>query len=287
MRKEGGIPMTESEKTIDWQSAKNFLSGEGRLGTIIHSAPEMRSTQDEAKKAARAGAPCGAVFVTDFQTSGRGRRGRVWNSAPGTDLAFSVVLRPNIEPKHVHTLNLAAAMAVKTALDGVFGDKKDLVKIKWPNDVMANGKKICGILCECALSDGRPEYAVLGIGVNVNGTRENMPPFGSPDRPEATSIFIETGHRPRLPGLLGAVLTDLGRFSKLTETEDGRLSLAETYKINCATLGRKVKIITDDEVFVGVSSGISADGALLVTDGHKISAFHAADVVHVRAENYL
>ena len=267
---------------IDWQSAKNFLSGEERLGAIIHSAPEMRSTQDEAKDAARAGAPCGTVFVTDFQTSGRGRRGRVWNSAPGTDLAFSVVLRPNIEPERVHTLNLAAAMAVKTALDGVFADKKDLVKIKWPNDVMANGKKICGILCECALSDGRTEYAVLGIGVNVNGAREDMPSFDSPDRPEATSIFIETGHRPRLPRLLGEILTNLSRFSKLTETEDGRLSLVEIYKADCATLGRKVKIITDDEAFTGVCAGISTDGALLLTDGHEVSAFHAADVVHVR-----
>jgi BirA family biotin operon repressor/biotin-[acetyl-CoA-carboxylase] ligase len=282
MRKEGGIPMTENEKTIDWQSAKNFLSGEERLGTIIHSAPEMRSTQDEAKKAARAGAPCGAVFVTDFQTSGRGRRGRVWNSASaGTDLAFSVVLRPNIEPKHVHTLNLAAAMAVKTALDGIFADKKDLVKIKWPNDVMANGKKICGILCECALSGGRTDYAVLGIGVNANGTRENMPSFDSPDRPEATSIFIETGHRPRLPRLLGEILTNLGHFSKLTETDDGRLELAEIYKINCATLDGKVKIITDDRVLVGAPVDIAADGALLMMDGGEITAFHAADVVHV------
>jgi BirA family biotin operon repressor/biotin-[acetyl-CoA-carboxylase] ligase len=239
----------------------------------------MRSTQDEAKKAARAGAPHGAVFVADFQTSGRGRRGRVWNSAPGIDLAFSVVLRPNIEPKHAHTLNLAAAIAVKAALDGFFADKKDLVKIKWPNDVMANGKKICGILCECALSNGRTEYAVLGIGVNVNGTLE--------DRPEATSVFMETGHRPRLPSLLGEILTNLGRLSQLTETEDGRLELAAMYKIDCATLGRKVKVLTDDGVFIGVSADIASDGALLLTDGVKTTAFHAADVVHVRPENHL
>jgi BirA family biotin operon repressor/biotin-[acetyl-CoA-carboxylase] ligase len=279
--------MTGSKKPIDWQSAKNFLSGGGRLGTIIHSAPEMRSTQDEAKKAARAGAACGTVFVADFQTSGRGRRDRTWHSAPGIDLAFSVVLRPNIESSHVHTLNLAAAMAVKTALGGVFADKKDIVKIKWPNDVMANGKKICGILCECALSGGQTDYAVLGIGVNANGTRENMPPLDSEDRPEATSIFIEMGRGPHLPRLLGEILTNLDHFSKLTETDDGRIELVEIYKANCATLGRKVKIITDDEVFVGVPVDIAGDGALLLMDGGKITAFHAADVVHVRAENYL
>ncbi|MDR1509215.1 MAG: biotin--[acetyl-CoA-carboxylase] ligase [Synergistaceae bacterium] len=269
--------MTEGKQSIDWQSAKNFLSGERQLGAIIHSAPEMRSTQDEAKKSARAGAPCGTVFVADFQTSGRGRRDRIWNSAPGIDLAFSVVLRPDIESRHVHTLNLAAAMAVKTALDGFFADKKDLVKIKWPNDVMANGKKICGILCECSISDGKPDYAVLGIGVNVSGTHG----------PDATSVLMETGRRPRLPRLLGEILTELGHFSKLAETEDGRAELVEIYKINCATLGRKVKIITDDGVFAGVPAGIAIDGALLLTDGGKISAFHAADVVHVRAENHL
>jgi BirA family biotin operon repressor/biotin-[acetyl-CoA-carboxylase] ligase len=247
----------------------------------------MRSTQDEAKKAARAGAPCGAVFVTDFQTSGRGRRDRIWNSAPGIDLTFSVVLRPNIESRHVHTLNLAAALAVKTALGGVFGDKKDLVKIKWPNDVIADGKKICGILCECAVSDGRLDYAVLGMGVNVNGAREDIPPPDSADRPEAASIFMETGRLSCLPRLLGEILTELGHFLKLTETGDGRRELAEIYRINCATLGRKVKIITDDGIFVGVSADIASDGALLLAQGGKTTAFHAADVVHVRAEDHL
>jgi BirA family biotin operon repressor/biotin-[acetyl-CoA-carboxylase] ligase len=278
--------MTADEKSTDWQSAKNFLSGEGGLGAVIHSAPEMLSTQDEAKKAARAGAAHGTVFVTDFQTSGHGRRGRAWSSASGIDLAFSVVLRPNIESKHIHTLNLAAAVSVKTALDGFFADKRNLVKIKWPNDIMANGKKICGILCECVVSNGRTDHAVLGIGVNVNGTPEDMPSFGSPDRPEATSIFMETGRKPHLPHLLGEILTRLAHFSKLTETEGGRLELAEIYKINCGTLGRKVKIITDDEVFVGVSIGIAGDGALILTDGEKTSEFYAADVVHVRAEDH-
>lgn len=271
--------MTQNKKTIDWQSTKDFLNGDRSLGNIIFSAPEMSSTQNEAKKAARAGISHGTVFVTDFQTSGHGRRERTWSSIPGTDLTFSVVLRPDAEARYVHMLNLAAALSVKTVLRNIFGGKKNLIEIKWPNDVMVSGKKICGILCETAISSAKPDYAILGMGVNVNGTPEKLPPPDSPDRPEAASIFTETGNVEHLPRLLGKILTKLEHFSKLIEKEAGRQELLEIYRNNCSTLGRKVRIITDSGVFIGVPSDITDEGALVLEDGS--AAFHAADVMHV------
>jgi BirA family biotin operon repressor/biotin-[acetyl-CoA-carboxylase] ligase len=183
-------------------------------------------------------------------------------------------------------LNLAAALSVKTTLQDDFADTKGLIKIKWPNDVMANGKKICGILCESAILNGRPDYAVLGLGINVNGTPEDMPSFDSPDRPEATSIFMETGRGSHLPRLLGEILTNLEYFTKLLETEKRRLQLIEIYRTDCATLGRKVKIITDDDTFVGVPVNITDEGALVLTDGGKTTVFHAADVVHINIDDH-
>jgi BirA family biotin operon repressor/biotin-[acetyl-CoA-carboxylase] ligase len=275
--------MAEIKKTIDWQAAKNFLGGERALGVAIHSAPMTPSTQIPAKEAARAGAPCGEVFVTDFQNSGRGRRDRGWSAAPGLDLTFSVILRPDIEPRYAQLLNLAAALSVCAVLRETMGEHRGSIGIKWPNDVLAGGKKICGIICETAGSGPRLDYAVLGIGVNVNGTRRDMPATDSPDRPQATSVFIETGRRADLPAMLGKILSELGRFYRMTESEEGRGQLLEAYKKNSSTLGRAVRVITEGNDTRGIATGIMPDGSLAVTDeSGTVSAFHSADVVHAR-----
>ena len=277
--------MTENAGQVNWQVTKNFLRDGVKLGRTIHSAEAMSSTQTPAKDAARLGAAHGTVFVTDFQNSGRGRRDRGWTTAPGIDLTFSVILRPNIGAGHAQLLNLAAALAVGEALEKIFGgitDGPGLIGIKWPNDVMANGKKICGILCETAGTAQQIDFAVLGIGVNVNGTA--MPVFDSPDRPRATSIFVETGRKTALPQLLGEILSNLDKLAGLVESGNGRAVLIDKYRKKSCTLGRGVRIITEDGEMFGVALHITDGGALSVTDGegHE-SVFHAADVVHAYA----
>ncbi|MDR1579645.1 MAG: biotin--[acetyl-CoA-carboxylase] ligase [Synergistaceae bacterium] len=272
---------SNNEKT-GWQSARDFL-GEGiLLDSVIKSTPETPSTQTDAKIAARAGAPHGTVFVTDFQSAGRGRRDRVWIARPGLDLTFSVILRPEIEPRLAPLLNLAAALSVCRAVGDFFTEPR-AVSIKWPNDVLARGKKICGIICETAGGVEKPGWAVLGIGLNVNGTAADMPP-DAPDKPEAASMFMECGRLFHLPELLGRVLTCLDEYTRLIGSEGDRARLLSLYGENCSTLGSGVKVITDEGEFFGTASGIEDDGAITVTDseGHA-ATFRAADVVHLRS----
>ena len=265
----------------DWQSARDFLGESVLLGAVIKSTPETPSTQTEAKMAARAGVPHGTVFVTDFQSAGRGRRDRGWLARPGLDLPFSVILRPEIEPRFTSSLNFAAALSVCRVV-GDFFAKPRAVSIKWPNDVLARGKKICGIICETAGGPEKPEWAVLGIGINVNGAPSDMP-REAPDKPKATSLFMECGRSFHLPALLGLVLTRLDEFTRLAADERGRARLLSLYRQNCSTLGSLVKVITDEDEFFGTAAYIEDDGAITVTDadGRTVS-FRAADVVHLR-----
>ena len=112
--------ITENTRRINWREAKNFLRDGVRLGETIHSAEKTPSTQTWAKDTARQGAAHGTVFVTDFQSSGRGRRDREWTTAPGVDLTFSVILRPDIGADHAQLLNFAAALAVAETLEKNF-----------------------------------------------------------------------------------------------------------------------------------------------------------------------
>ena len=181
--------MTDDFTQIDWQSAKKFFTPGKRAGYVIHSASEMPSTQIPAKLAARDGAPHGTVFVTDFQSAGRGRRDRLWSARAGVDLTFSAVWRPALEAVFSPLLNLAAALSMRAVLKKIFADGHPKIGVKWPNDVLADGKKICGIICESACAGNLLDYAVIGIGLNVNSKREDMPEPDSPDMPRATSVL--------------------------------------------------------------------------------------------------
>jgi len=273
--------LTEITGRINWRETKNFLRGGVRLGGTIHSAATMASTQTPAKDAARKGAAHGSVYVTDFQSSGRGRRDREWTAAPGLDLTFSVILRQDIGASHAGLLNLAASLAVGGALEKIVSARPFSIGIKWPNDVMANGKKICGIICETKSAGRRIDFAVLGVGVNVNGAARDMPVFGSGDRPRATSVFIETEYKTSLPQLLGEILSNLDELAGMIESEDGRAALIDMYRKKSCTLGKQVRVVTEEGETRGVASGITDDGALSVTDAAGlVSTFLSADVVH-------
>ncbi|MDR3331693.1 MAG: biotin--[acetyl-CoA-carboxylase] ligase [Synergistaceae bacterium] len=265
---------------IDWSLAGKKSSG--GLGTIIHSALEMTSTQTAAKDAARRGEPDGAVFVADSQSAGHGRRDRVWRTVPGRDLTFSVVMRPEVSPRHVAMLGLAAAVAAARSLKKIDGIDASRVAIKWPNDVLVGEKKICGIICDCTGAESAIEYAVLGIGINVNGTEDELVTPDSPDRPGATSLRAETGGKYDLPSLLASVLAELDGAARLVSTVEGRRELAAVYESLCGTIGRGVRIITADGEFAGTATGITEDGAIIVSGDWGERVFYVGDVVHAR-----
>lgn len=264
----------------DWQRTKQYLGGVGLGGTIL-AAAETTSTQLSAKAAARADAAHGTVAVSEHQTLGRGRRDRGWHSIPGRDLMFSVVLRPPIETRFAVLLNLAAALAVSRMLSG-YAQLGDRAAIKWPNDVLVDGKKICGIICEAAGDEKRLTYAVLGIGVNTNRSGAELPPLDSPDRPGATSLWVETGKTFDMPRLLAALLTELDGTCGMVVSEEGRMALLDAYRGHCCTLGREIRIVTDEGEYCGTGVDVSASGALIADIAGARMTFDVGDVVHAR-----
>src|SRR6185436_7212359 len=168
------------------------------LGSTILRFDRVASTNDAAKEMAASGAPEGTCVLAGEQTAGRGRLGRSWSSPSGEGLYLSVIVRPAIRAAQSTVLTLASAVAVGETLELDFQVPAD---IKWPNDVMASGRKICGILVESAIEGDLLQYAVLGIGVNVS--QKSFPPDLSQP---ATSIFLELGHETALEEVLRRLL---------------------------------------------------------------------------------
>jgi BirA family biotin operon repressor/biotin-[acetyl-CoA-carboxylase] ligase len=238
---------------------------------------ETESTQTALKRIAREdGSASGIVAVSDRQSEGRGRVGRTWWSGAGKDLTFSVLTRPKLRPGEVQLLNLAAGIAVSDVLRSYYNTDAE---IKWPNDVMVRGRKICGILSEASGEPDRIYFAVTGIGINVNSDTS-----GFPDelRESAASLAAELGCRVCRPYLMSRVL---GRFAELIitmEAAGGRDALLSVYRNSCSTLGRRVRVICDGEEFCGTARDVTDQGALVVDIDGRAAVFAAADVHHLR-----
>lgn len=237
---------------------------------------EVDSTQQILKKLAAQDAPEGIVATADRQTQGRGRRGRTWLSPYGKNLCFSILLRPKLSPGDIQLLNLAAGIAVRGALRERHGVAAEM---KWPNDILANGRKICGILSEAAGEPDRIYYAITGIGINVNLRNEDM---SGEIEENATSVLIETGKRTARPFLLAQIFSRLSELATSLCEEDGKAKLLSLYRESCATLGREVRITEDGKVFTGRARDITDQGALIVNVDGRDKIFAAADVHHSR-----
>lgn len=165
----------------------------------IEHHKELPSTSTLLLNYAREGRAEGLVITADFQTEGRGKPGRTWVSSKGKDLLFSVLLRPAIPVNQSPILTQIACRSVASALRALYSLEPDF---KRPNDLMIHGKKICGILTEALSDPGDLHAVVIGIGLNVNSTAEEL-------LPTATSLFIETGKPQNREGLLAAILDQL------------------------------------------------------------------------------
>jgi BirA family biotin operon repressor/biotin-[acetyl-CoA-carboxylase] ligase len=204
---------------------------------------------------AASGAGEGMAILALEQTAGRGSQGRSWSSPSGEGLYLSLVLRPNIRPADSPVITLAAAIAVAETLSIDFNVPAD---IKWPNDVQARGRKICGILVESSIEGSRLQYAVMGIGVNISQHE-----FPDDIKPIATSLFLETG-MPVAPDdflypLLRRLDTWYGRALSHPADVIARWEKLSTYARGCA-----VSVESAGEVIEGVTQGLSASGAIKV-----------------------
>ncbi|MBN1631622.1 MAG: biotin--[acetyl-CoA-carboxylase] ligase [Thermoleophilia bacterium] len=248
------------------------------------------STNAELKVLA-ATAPAGTALVADEQTGGRGRLGRTWVSRRGQDLTFSVLLRPNLGPAQAHLLSLAAALAVAEVLEDLEG-LEGRVAIKWPNDVLMGGRKVCGILLEGSMDADRLQWVVAGIGLNVNSDPEALLRGLDPNqerewrgKPAPTSLHEELGHEISRAPLLARLLVRLTQRWKEVE----RPELLEGLQRRDVLVGRHVEVLSgpplDEPVVSGEAVGIGPVGQLLVrvASGETVPVF-AGDVTVMSLE---
>ncbi len=228
------------------------------LGRHIEHREEVESTQRVVRELARDGAPEGTVALADRQVRGRGRRQRGWVSLPG-GVALSVLLTPRIAPDRISQFLLLAGVAAAEAIAEQSDTRPGL---KWPNDVLLQGKKIGGILAEMSSDAERIEHVILGMGLNLNTPAEAIPPE---IRDQATSVLAATGTDVSRPGLVRDILIRLERFYHLLLRE-GPSPLREEWLRHNVTLGRRVRAETDSAVIHGIAEDIEDSGALLLRD---------------------
>lgn len=222
----------------------------------LHLLEETPSTNDEVLELARGGAPHGTTVLARRQTSGRGRLGRSWESRPGDSLCLSVLFRPELSPLAPGALTLAAGLAVHCALTSLTSLP---LHIKWPNDILWENKKLCGILTESGSTSGRLDYAVIGIGINLNQTTSDFSPNL---RSTATSLLVLTGRSWSIDETAAAVLHHLAAV--LHQPSDQILA---AWKAACPTLGRTIQLQTPQGPRSGILLDVEPDGALLFQAG--------------------
>jgi BirA family biotin operon repressor/biotin-[acetyl-CoA-carboxylase] ligase len=238
-------------------SAARILKG--LVGTRFRHVEVHSSIDSTQTRLVTEGGRDGRVIVADHQTAGRGRAGRSWLDVPGAMLMFSALLR-GVEAERASLVALAGGVAVARA---VAGHAEVEPRLKWPNDVLIGGRKVCGMLGELAPSG---DYVVLGIGVNVGHE-----PGQLPDDLGATSIRIASGSVSRRDDLCVSILREL---DALVDADD----LIDAYKPLCETLGRHVRVELGEGTIEGRATDVRADGALIVGG----TAVVAGDVVHLR-----
>ncbi|MBP2634274.1 MAG: birA [Firmicutes bacterium] len=239
------------------------------LGQEIYYFGEVDSTNNEAKKLAANGCPEGTIVVAEAQATGRGRLSRGWFSPFGKGIWLSVVLRPPFGPMDAAKCTLMAAVGVNRAINKVTGTG---CGIKWPNDILWNGRKIVGILTEMSAEMDAINYVVIGMGINVN-----IDEFPDDIAATAASLSIASGHQISRIKLLTAILSELESVYMLVKKTGFAPALA-AWREESITLGQTVKVCGFESSFNGVAVDIDADGALLVETPQGIERVLAGDV---------
>lgn len=264
---------------------------------------EIDSTNKKAKELTQEGGEHGVLITADTQTAGVGRRGRSWSSEPGAGIYMSVILRPNLQPNQAPMLTLVVALAVAKAISdyykeqenleglphiemGVSPAKRDLsnlsqrkvikklpCKIKWPNDIVINGKKICGILTEMTLNQSQIEAIILGIGINVSNTC-----FPEEIVSTASSLYLETGFKWEKELLIENIWKWFEIYYERF-LEDGDLrNLKTEYEVFLVNKNEKVNVLDPHGEYTGVAKGITNTGELLVDTEIEVKSVSSGEV---------
>ena len=244
------------------------------LGRRLHHHEELGSTNDEASRLAREGAAHGEAVIAERQDRGRGRLGRPWASPARQNLYLSVILRPDLPPTRAQELPLAAAVAVAEALAEV----GVAAGIKWPNDLHVDGRKIAGLLGEACFDTRKLRYVVLGVGVNLNATLDELP---EEVRPIATTARELLGAPVDRDAFAAALLNHLEVWLGRLET-DGFAPVAQRWRERSVTLHRRVRVTEVGRVLEGDAFDIDDTGALLVRTESGVERILSGDVTSLR-----
>ena len=233
----------------------------------------VSSTQDYLKELATTGQR-GVVCLAKHQTNGRGRADRTW-FCDAENLKFSMLFDLDIEAKDLPLVSLLAGVALRQTIEKIYNIK---VELKWPNDILINEKKICGIISEAGSTGKRVQWVVCGIGANTNMRKENLPEEFADI---ATSLLIETNQFVKHEDFLDNFINQFTYYLKILET-DGSEKIVEIFQFLCNTIGKKVKIILDGEVKFGIAKKIDNLGNIVVETETGEESYCSVDVIHLR-----
>jgi len=266
------------EESLALDEMRRVVKGSVLWKEIIYRK-QVESTNDVAKDLASRGAKDGTIVVAEEQTAGRGRLGRRWLAPPGTCVLCSLLFRPDLRPKQAHQMTMVCSMAAADAVERV----TDLsVGLKWPNDLVIRSRtpdsrrptwrKLAGVLTESGLVNTSLDFVIVGIGMNVNVSREILPGLA----PNATSILAETGQEADRSTLLMHLLEGTEERYRRFEGEE---SPHREWAARLITLGRQVGVTTSEGVLNGVAEAVDETGALLLrTEDGSLHRLLAGDV---------
>lgn len=231
----------------------------------------VESTNEEAKRGGDAGAEHGTVYQAKVQTAGKGRRGRTWVSDSEENLYFTILLKPDFAPEKATMLTLVMADAVAEAIEK---NSSLPTGIKWPNDIVVNGRKVCGILSEMKLVGSQIAYCVIGVGINIGQAQ-----FPEELKDTATSLMVETGKDIEMEALLKDILANFEQAYERFCSAGDLTFLLERYNNLLVNKGKVVRVLEPGGAYEGISEGISAKGELLVrTEDGTVQKVYAGEV---------
>jgi len=237
---------------------------------------ETDSTNTRAKELAAQGAPEGTLIIAEKQTKGRGRRGRNWFSPPGGGIYFSLILRPTISPTETPRITLMTAVVLAETLISLMKLK---LRIKWPNDILVNGKKLAGILTEISTEMDAVNYIVVGLGMNVNTRFENFP---SEIKKNATSILIETGEQFPRVRLIQHYLKLYEQYYDMFKKNNFE-PIMKRWKELADIIGKQIKVDVVGKTHIGKVIDVDNDGVLILNDDQgKLQRIFSGDVTLAR-----